>query len=58
MAPKTGAGGTGTEKKSKSGSELPKGSAVPSCKPSASRLPRVLPLLGSSPDRGPVLAPG
>lgn len=43
-APKTGAAGTGTEKKkpnnqSKSGSELPKGSAAPSCKPSASRLP-------------------
>lgn len=39
----------GTEKKSKSGSELPKGSAAPSCKLSALCLPRALLLSGGSP---------
>lgn len=39
----------GTEKKSKSGSELPKGSAAPSCKLSALFLPRTLLLSGGSP---------
>lgn len=48
----------GRKKKSKSGSELPKGSAAPSCQPSASCLPGALTLLGSSPGGGPVLAPG
>lgn len=39
----------GTEKKSKSGSELPKGSAAPSCELSALCLPRALLLSGGSP---------
>lgn len=39
----------GTEKKSKSGSELPKGSAAPSCKLSALCLPRALLLSGGGP---------
>lgn len=50
----------GTDKKSKSGSELPKGSAAPSCKLSALCLPRALLLSGAAPkgSRPPVLAPG
>lgn len=48
----------GTEKKLKSGSELPKGLAASSCKPSASCLPGALPFSGSSPKRVPILAPG